>query len=241
MVWTMISICRPPISAYAYRQTARKEDALDLTQEIMIAALRSLKTFNAGKASFRTWLYRVASHKIVDWRRRQRPETLPLEEVELPAEDRSLEAVGDRLLLRQIERHIASLEPETQSDHAAVSHGGPDFVGRREHSGTGSQVRQSPLMVRRIHGKRGEAPHLPRGLPAERSLLRRRSASLTDRGHIPPRVFKETAHLSREFDAIQKTMAQITPFNSKARTAEVRKRLERRIKAAIPKNTADRT
>ena len=103
------------VYAYAYRQTARREDAMDMTQEIMIAALRSLPSFDDRKASFRTWLYRVASHKIIDWRRRQGPETLPLEEVELPAEDRSLEAVGDRLLLRQIERRIASLDPEAQS------------------------------------------------------------------------------------------------------------------------------
>ena len=52
-------------------------------------------------------------------------------------------------------------------------------------------------------------------------LERGESSSLTGRDHIPPRVFKETAHLSREFDAIQKAMAQITPFNSKAKTAEV--------------------
>ena len=103
------------IYSYAFRQTARKEDAMDLTQEIMIAALRSLPSFDARKASFRTWLYRVASHKIIDWRRRQGPETLPLEEAEKPTEDRSLEAVGDRLLLRQIERRIASLDPEGQS------------------------------------------------------------------------------------------------------------------------------
>ena len=58
-------------------------------------------------------------------------------------------------------------------------------------------------------------------------LERGESASLTGRDHIPPRVFKETAHLSQEFDAIQQTMSQITPFNSKAKTAEVKKMLER--------------
>lgn len=58
-------------------------------------------------------------------------------------------------------------------------------------------------------------------------LERGESASLTGRDHIPPRVFKETAQLSREFEAIQQTMAQITPFNSKAKSAEVKKMLER--------------
>ena len=103
------------IYAYAYRQTAGKEDALDLTQEIMISALRALPSYDPRRAAFRTWLYAVASHKIIDWRRRQGPETLPLEEIELPAEDRSLGAVHDRLLLRQIEARLAAEDPETQS------------------------------------------------------------------------------------------------------------------------------
>ncbi len=66
--------------------------------------------------------------------------------------------------------------------------------------------------------------HMVRKYP---DLERGESASVTGRDHIPPRVFKETAHLSREFDAIQQTMAQITPFNSKAKSAEVQKMLER--------------
>ena len=115
------------IYVYAFRQTALKEDAMDLTQEIFIAALRSLNSFDPRKASFRTWLYRVASHKMIDWRRRQGPETLPIEEVELPEEDRELDAVGDRMLLRQIEARISSLERETQSVFRLRVYGGKTF------------------------------------------------------------------------------------------------------------------
>lgn len=41
--------------------------SLDLTQEIFISALQSIHTYDRKKASFRTWLYRLASNKIVDY------------------------------------------------------------------------------------------------------------------------------------------------------------------------------
>ena len=58
------------------------------------------------------------------------------------------------------------------------------------------------------------------------NLERGESASKTGRDHIPPRIFKEATHLNREFDAIRQTAAQITPFNVKAKTAELMKLLD---------------
>ena len=60
------------IYAYAYRQTSSKETALDITQEIFIAVLHSLYSYDSKKSSFRTWLYAVASNKIYDWLRRRK-------------------------------------------------------------------------------------------------------------------------------------------------------------------------
>lgn len=47
------------IYRFAVRQTGHKEDAMDLTQTIFLAVLRSLPAFDGRKASFRTWLYRL--------------------------------------------------------------------------------------------------------------------------------------------------------------------------------------
>ena len=66
--------------------------------------------------------------------------------------------------------------------------------------------------------------HMVRKYP---DLERGESASVTGRDHIPPRVFKEAVHLNKEFDAIARTMAQITPFNSKAKSAEAAKQLQK--------------
>ena len=66
--------------------------------------------------------------------------------------------------------------------------------------------------------------HMVRKYP---DLERGESAGVTGRDHIPPRVFKEAVHLNREFNAIAQTMAQITPFNSKAKSAEAAKQLQK--------------
>lgn len=58
------------IYRYAFRQTGQKETAMDITQEIFIAVLQSLPYYDEKKAGVRTWIYRIATHKIIDSRRR---------------------------------------------------------------------------------------------------------------------------------------------------------------------------
>lgn len=52
-------------------------------------------------------------------------------------------------------------------------------------------------------------------------LERGESAGETGRDYIPPRIFKEAAHLNKQFEKIQQTASEITPFNSKAKSAEL--------------------
>jgi RNA polymerase sigma-70 factor (ECF subfamily) len=47
----------------------RREDALDLAQEIFVKAYHSLKYFR-GDSSFYTWLYRIAVNVVIDFRRK---------------------------------------------------------------------------------------------------------------------------------------------------------------------------
>ncbi|WP_085829587.1 RNA polymerase sigma factor [Clostridium massiliodielmoense] len=55
------------IYAYVYKQTLDKEISMDLTQEIFINMLKSINTYDDKKASFRTWLYRISTYKIIDY------------------------------------------------------------------------------------------------------------------------------------------------------------------------------
>lgn len=61
----------PEINRYLRRQLPDLAD--DLTQEVFIAALQHIDRFDPRRASFRTWLYRIATNKLVDQvRSRQR-------------------------------------------------------------------------------------------------------------------------------------------------------------------------
>ncbi len=45
------------------------DDASDVTQEILIKMITKLSTYDPGKASFRTWLYRIVANHVIAMRR----------------------------------------------------------------------------------------------------------------------------------------------------------------------------
>lgn len=93
------------VYAYIWRQVGQSEDALDLTQECFIAALRSLATYDRRRSAFRTWLYHIASHKVIDHRRRCRTAAVPLTE-DVPSPEDFTAMVHDRALLARAEELV---------------------------------------------------------------------------------------------------------------------------------------
>jgi RNA polymerase sigma-70 factor, ECF subfamily len=85
------------IHAVCRRILGDGEDALDATQEAMIAVARGIGRFDR-RAAFTTWLYRVATNASLDERRRKARRPRP---VDPPAEASSVaspeDAVGARL------------------------------------------------------------------------------------------------------------------------------------------------
>jgi RNA polymerase sigma-70 factor, ECF subfamily len=73
------------VHAICRRVTGHPEDALDATQEALIAVTRGLHRYD-GRALFTTWLYRVATNAALDElrRRKRRPEPTELSD-ERPA------------------------------------------------------------------------------------------------------------------------------------------------------------
>lgn len=104
------------IYRFVYRQTGSREDAMDLTQSIFIAVLRALPGYRAERASFRTWMYRIAANKVIDarqaepgcpqcrWRRR-----------ELPAAEDFVSQIHNQALLDAIEGYVSGLDAGEQA------------------------------------------------------------------------------------------------------------------------------
>lgn len=87
------------VYAVCRRLVGNDADALDATQDAMVAAVRSLSRFD-GRSAFGTWLYRVATNACLDElrRRRRRPRLRRPEEPDpAAAEPDPASAAADRL------------------------------------------------------------------------------------------------------------------------------------------------
>ena len=54
----------------AFRMVLVAEDAEDITQEILIKMMTRLSTYDPRKASFRTWLYRIVTHHVINMKKK---------------------------------------------------------------------------------------------------------------------------------------------------------------------------
>ena len=61
-----------PIYNYGIRMTGKREDALDLMQEVFISVYRNLATYR-HEGSFKSWLFRIAHYRCIEFYRRKRP------------------------------------------------------------------------------------------------------------------------------------------------------------------------
>ena len=104
------------IHAVCRRVLANSEDALDASQEALLAIARRIDTFD-GRAKFTTWCYRVATNAALDEARRKARRPTPAEDLPEPRErGPGLEdAVADQL---DIDTALARLSP---SHRAAVA------------------------------------------------------------------------------------------------------------------------
>ena len=105
------------IYAFAYRRLDNADDAYDAAQEIFIKAMNALPSFDKRRASFKTWLYAVASNYLRDcfkcfYKRRVEGISTSVNE-EIPLDERFEETVETRALAAQI---MAYLE---KSDYCA--------------------------------------------------------------------------------------------------------------------------
>ena len=99
---------------YLYRQVGNGNDALDLTQDVFIAALKGLSSYDNRKSSFRTWLFRIGTHKVIDARRKEKVTWLKLNDAEWTEEKDFDQFLSQKELLKAINQYVTSFRPEIQ-------------------------------------------------------------------------------------------------------------------------------
>lgn len=57
---------------YGLRMVGNSDDAMDLMQDIFISVFRSLQSFR-GESSFKSWLFRIANYRTIEFYRRKKP------------------------------------------------------------------------------------------------------------------------------------------------------------------------
>ena len=110
------------------RVLGNPDDALDATQEALLAIARKIGSFD-GRAKFTTWAYRVATNAALDEARRRGRRPLPSDN--LPEAGRGIDrsageaAIADRL---DVESALAHLTPEYRAAVALRDLVGMDYA-----------------------------------------------------------------------------------------------------------------
>jgi RNA polymerase sigma-70 factor, ECF subfamily len=103
----------------SYRYTNNREEAEDLTQDILIRVYQNLKSYRAESGGFQNWLLRVARNLLIDHYRQVRRypqaggseelETMNIKDEKLPSPQRAVEQVEVSQFLQY---GLQSLSPE---------------------------------------------------------------------------------------------------------------------------------
>lgn len=103
------------IYVFCYRQLGQKEIAMDVCQEIFISVITSIGSYHAEKSSFRTWCYRIASNKVIDFRRKHR-KTITLDDslLEIPDEFDFVKQTENSELLNKIDVLVSKQKKDVQ-------------------------------------------------------------------------------------------------------------------------------
>ena len=108
----LVTPYRGPLTALAYRLTRNREDAIEVAQEALLRAFRSLGRFDVSR-SFRNWLFQIAANEARDRLRKKARERAALETAaqDGPAAEDPEAGRDSQELRSEITRLLAALSP----------------------------------------------------------------------------------------------------------------------------------
>ena len=120
------------IYGFVRKQVSNADIALELTQEIFISMLRTIGFYDMKRgAGFQTWLYRIATNKVVDWFRsrayHKMTKTISLDELEPIDEVDFTRQFEDREFADKVCSFLGSMPSDTQKIFRLYIFGGYTF------------------------------------------------------------------------------------------------------------------
>ena len=114
------------VALWCFRVTGDRESAADLAQEIFLKVQRGLDSFR-GDAKFSTWLYSITRNHCLNYAHsraaRGESATEPLEEIDVPAEDRFDLRLERNEEMRQMRELVAETLDETEQRVMTLHYG----------------------------------------------------------------------------------------------------------------------
>lgn len=103
----LIKIHQEFIYNLAWKMTHSNEDALDLTQEVLIKVVTKLSTFKRESA-FRTWLYRIVFNEFLQTKRKTKEDVFP----DFETHDKQLNSMADTTMTPDEELELSDYTKE---------------------------------------------------------------------------------------------------------------------------------
>jgi RNA polymerase sigma-70 factor (TIGR02960 family) len=179
----LIEPYRGELQLHCYRLLGSLQDAEDALQETLLAAWRGLTGFE-GRASLRTWLYRIATNRCLNALRdrRRRPEEVP-SMVEPPESTRRVEPIWVEPYPDVLLEGLAETAPGPETRYETREAVGLAFVAALQHL---PPRQRAALVLRDVLGFRtGEVAEMLESSEASvKAALQRARATLEER--LPP-------------------------------------------------------
>ena len=129
---TLIRQYYDEIFRFIRKQTSDEDMALDLTQDIFISLLKTIGRYNPKKgAGFRTWLYKIATDKTIDYFRSRAAritETLSLDDVEPVDKADFTRQIENEDFAKRVCNYVNKFPPDTQKIFRLHIFGGYTFA-----------------------------------------------------------------------------------------------------------------
>ncbi len=106
------------IYRYVTFKIGNETEAEDMTQQVFLNALQSISSFKWKGIPFSAWLFRIAHNQVVDYFRRKKHTTVPLDE-SLASSDDNPQLVVERKL--DIEQLLLATKELTEAQREVIS------------------------------------------------------------------------------------------------------------------------